>query len=171
MARRRAAARPRVIGGNASPRSPAFFSKNLPGFQKLFKSLLCQNSQISRNLRSALDDAAVASSSAACGTRGETSWAALSGAFAFAPRYFTVLRLVDFFPSDSHLRDYHLAFQTNERPQLARWPALDLGEPAERSYSPKPSPHRATVPRNAPYAPYSQLCRAQPSDAAAALHH
>ena len=34
------------------PPEPWVFSKNLPGFQKLFKSLLCQNSQISLNSRS-----------------------------------------------------------------------------------------------------------------------
>ncbi len=48
--RRRATARYRR---ECKPPEPCVFSKNLPGFQKLFKSLLCQNSQISLNLRSA----------------------------------------------------------------------------------------------------------------------
>jgi hypothetical protein len=34
------------------PPEPWVFSKNLPGFQKFFKNLLCQNSQISLNSRS-----------------------------------------------------------------------------------------------------------------------
>ena len=170
MARRRAAARPRVIGGSASPRSPEFFQKTIPvfkSFSKVYYARIVKSPVISA-LRSTTRRSRRPPQRAAHGARRP---GALSGAFAFAPRYFTVLRLVDFFPSDSHLRDYHLLFQTNERSQLARWPALDLGEPAERSYSPKPSPRRATAPRNAPYAPYSQLCRAQPSDAAAAQHH
>ena len=49
--RRRATARYRR---ECKPPEPCVFSKNLPGFQKLFKSLLCQNSQISLNFRSAL---------------------------------------------------------------------------------------------------------------------
>ena len=37
MARRRAAARPRVIGGSASPRSPEFFQKTSPVFKSFSK--------------------------------------------------------------------------------------------------------------------------------------
>ena len=37
VARRRAAARPRVIGGNASPRSPAFFQRTFPVFKSFSK--------------------------------------------------------------------------------------------------------------------------------------
>ena len=47
--RRRATARYRR---ECKPPEPWVFSKNLPGFQKFFKSLLCQNSQISLNCRS-----------------------------------------------------------------------------------------------------------------------
>ena len=53
-----AAARLRIIGGSAKPPEPWGFSKILPGFQKFFKSLLCQNSQISLNLRSEVVGAA-----------------------------------------------------------------------------------------------------------------
>ena len=37
VARRRAAARPRVIGGSASPRSPEFFQKTSPVFKSFSK--------------------------------------------------------------------------------------------------------------------------------------
>ena len=87
--RRRATARYRR---ECKPPEPCVFSKNLPGFQKLFKSLLCQNSQISLNLRSAhrRGGRVVLVCAARLAARGETSWAALSGAFVFAPEYFTV---------------------------------------------------------------------------------
>ena len=40
VARRRAAARLRIIGGSAKPPEPWGFSKNLLGFSKFFKTLL-----------------------------------------------------------------------------------------------------------------------------------